>query len=128
MANVRKNKTTQMQHRLREGVFLMTLALAVFLFLSLFTYSNQDPGWSGTGVPGHAVINLGGKVGAFIADVFLSLFGITAYFFPFILLFSSWLDRQLDAQKHTHTWVYQGLGWACFLVGFSSLAGFYFKG
>lgn len=49
----------QMRYRLREGLFLVTVACAVFLFISLLTYHNHDPGWSAAGSA--KVANWGGR-------------------------------------------------------------------
>ncbi len=69
---------------------LLMLAIAAYLLLSLFTFSPLDPGWSYTG--GHKqVLNAGGPVGAWFADVFLNLFGFFAYIFPFMLAWGSWV-------------------------------------
>ncbi len=92
------SKTTQNQNkvgvrlnrRLREGVMLLLLAVSAYLLLSLLTFSPQDPGWSYTGEH-KQVMNAGGPVGAWFADVFLNLFGFFAYVFPLMLAWSSWI-------------------------------------
>src|SRR5690606_38224377 len=48
-----------------------------------------DPGWSSTGSGGD-VANVAGPAGAWIADVFLSLFGYLSYLFPFMLAYQAW--------------------------------------
>jgi S-DNA-T family DNA segregation ATPase FtsK/SpoIIIE len=75
-------------HALREGVMWSLFCLSGYLLLSLFTYSSQDPGWSYTGPSVH-VLNSGGPVGAWFADVFLYLFGLFAYLFPIMLSWSA---------------------------------------
>jgi S-DNA-T family DNA segregation ATPase FtsK/SpoIIIE len=75
-------------HALREGVMWSLFCLSGYLLLSLFTYSPQDPGWSYTGPSVH-VLNSGGPVGAWFADVFLYLFGYFAYLFPVMLSWSA---------------------------------------
>ncbi len=75
-------------HALREGVMWSLFCLSGYLLLSLFTYSAQDPGWSYTGPTVH-VLNSGGPVGAWFADVFLYLFGFFAYLFPIMLSWSA---------------------------------------
>ena len=69
---------------LRESAFLLYAAVALFFLVSLLTFDLEDPGWSHSGT-GTATANGGGAVGAWIADVCLSLFGITAFLFPFLL-------------------------------------------
>ena len=53
---------------------LLVLALAAFLF----TYQRGDPGFSHA-VTGGAIANAGGRVGAWIADVLLYVFGFSAW-------------------------------------------------
>lgn len=125
----RKPLSPQMRHRLREGLFLVSVAFAVFLFISLVTYQTSDPGWSSTGM-GKQVANWGGRVGAQIADVFLSLFGMVAYLFPFLIVLSSWLglqERDVNFNpKKTSEWVLKSLGWIFLVSSCCALASFYF--
>ncbi|MEO8752006.1 MAG: DNA translocase FtsK 4TM domain-containing protein, partial [Casimicrobiaceae bacterium] len=62
----------------RESWWLLVVALLVYLALILASYANTDPGWSfsGTGAP---LGNRGGPVGAWIADLLLYLFGVSAW-------------------------------------------------
>jgi len=76
--------------RLQEGAFLLLLAVAAYFLLALVTYSAEDPGWSYTG-PREQVFNAGGPMGAWFADVFLSLFGFWAYLLPLMVGWSGWL-------------------------------------
>jgi S-DNA-T family DNA segregation ATPase FtsK/SpoIIIE len=69
---------------LRESAFLVYLATSLFFLIALITFDVNDPGWS-TGGTGRAIANGGGAVGAWLADFFLSLFGVTAFLFPFLL-------------------------------------------
>ena len=63
---------------LHEARLLLALTLALYLLLVLGTYDRADPGWSHA-VPVERVRNLGGRVGAWVADLMLYLFGMTAY-------------------------------------------------
>ena len=122
----RRPLSVQMKHRLREGLFLLSVACAIFLFVSLSTYHVGDPGWSSTGI-GNKAANWGGRVGAFIADVFLSLFGIVAYLFPFLIILSSWLKlrEQEKTMNKTYEWLFKGVGWIFLITSCSGLASFY---
>jgi S-DNA-T family DNA segregation ATPase FtsK/SpoIIIE len=75
--------------RLREGLLIAFVAVCIYIFVSLLTYSGNDPGWSRTG-NGDEVMNAGGPVGAWLADVFFALFGYMAYLFPSMLAFRAW--------------------------------------
>lgn len=121
----------QMRHRLREGLFLISVACAVFLLVSLFTYHNNDPGWSSTGL-GHKVSNWGGRVGAWLADIFLSLFGMVAYLFPFLIVLSSWLGIQnqdpnpKQPVKKSREWIFKSIGWLLLILSCCALVSYYF--
>ncbi|VVC76151.1 DNA translocase FtsK [Aquicella siphonis] len=124
----RKPLSSQMRHRLREGLFLVLVACAVFLLISLLTYHSTDPGWSSTGL-GKRIENWGGRVGAWLADIFLSLFGVVAYLFPFLMVLSSWLGVQErdEAPRKSHEWVFKSLGWILFVSSCCGLVSFYFN-
>ncbi len=62
----------------RESWWLAFLAVALYLLLVLFTFHKGDPGWSHSVVPDH-LENAGGLVGAYVADLLLFVFGISAY-------------------------------------------------
>jgi S-DNA-T family DNA segregation ATPase FtsK/SpoIIIE len=74
-----------MQRRLREAAFLLLAPVAVYLLLCLVTYSTDDPGWNHAAAHAQQVHNLGGAIGAWIADIAFSLFGFLAYAFPLLL-------------------------------------------
>jgi S-DNA-T family DNA segregation ATPase FtsK/SpoIIIE len=80
------------------------VALCLYLLLALMTYSVNDPGWSSTGRGGD-IANIGGPAGAFIADIFFSLFGYLSYLFPFMLGYQAWRVFQLRDQDNPFDWV-----------------------
>jgi S-DNA-T family DNA segregation ATPase FtsK/SpoIIIE len=63
---------------LRESWWLAFLALALYLLLILTTYRKADPGWSHSFEAG-GIQNAGGVVGAYISDLLLAGFGVSAY-------------------------------------------------
>ncbi|QAU25087.1 DNA translocase FtsK [Dyella sp. M7H15-1] len=90
-ANVQKETpkvgmSEELKRRLREAGALLLLPLALYLLVCLLSYEGADPSWSHADTSGH-VYNLGGTVGAYIADLLRYLFGGVAYFFPLLLLF-----------------------------------------
>jgi S-DNA-T family DNA segregation ATPase FtsK/SpoIIIE len=91
--------TPHMRTRLREGIFIFISAIAIFLLLAFGSYHGNDPGWSNTGVGGH-ITNAGGRVGAFLADIFLSLFGLIAYVLPPMMMFGAWLGVKSTDDKN----------------------------
>jgi len=62
----------------RESWWLLVVAGFLYLGLILGSYTRSDPGWSfsGTGAP---LANRGGAVGAWLADLLLYLFGLSAW-------------------------------------------------
>ena len=62
----------------RESWWFLVVAGCLYLALILATYAKSDPGWSfsGTGAP---LQNRGGVVGAWLADLLLYLFGVSAW-------------------------------------------------
>ncbi|HEY9447379.1 MAG TPA: DNA translocase FtsK 4TM domain-containing protein, partial [Burkholderiales bacterium] len=63
---------------LRESWWLALIAVALYLLIVLFTYDKADPGWSHS-VKAPGVHNAGGVIGAYIADLLLYMFGLSAY-------------------------------------------------
>jgi len=67
---------------IRESWWLLVVAAVAFLALVLVTYHKTDAGWSFSGA-GTPLQNKGGVVGAWIADVLLYLFGVSAWWWVF---------------------------------------------
>jgi S-DNA-T family DNA segregation ATPase FtsK/SpoIIIE len=63
---------------LRESWWLAFLAVALYLLLVLFSFHKGDPGWSHS-VATERIGNAGGLVGAYVADLLLFMFGLSAY-------------------------------------------------
>ncbi len=82
----------------REGVLILVSTVAVYLLLSLASYSPDDPGWSHTG-RATSVLNQGGVVGAWLADVLLYLFGYMAFLFPVMVAYAGWMLTRNPAGK-----------------------------
>lgn len=108
----------------REGLFIAFAASALFLLLSFWSYNHGDPGWSFSGGVG-PVENHGGVVGAWLADVFLYLFGYLAYLFPVLVVYAGLLIFKEPAASQNFTVGYllaRGGGFAMALAGGSALA------
>ena len=72
-----------------EFKWLVVAALTGMLLLVLLTYTRADPGWSNTELGG-PVHNLGGKIGAYVADLALYLFGFSAYLWVMLGAVAVW--------------------------------------
>jgi S-DNA-T family DNA segregation ATPase FtsK/SpoIIIE len=81
---------------LRESAGLALLGVALYLALVLQGYDRADPGWSHSGETSVAG-NPGGLAGAWLADLLLYLFGVSAWwvvlFFVFLV---SWIYHRID--------------------------------
>jgi S-DNA-T family DNA segregation ATPase FtsK/SpoIIIE len=62
----------------RESWWLLVVAGFLWLALILATYTKTDPGWSFSGI-GAPIVNKGGVIGAWLADLLLYLFGASAW-------------------------------------------------
>lgn len=125
---LRRPIAIHMGSRLREGLLLISAAFAVFLIVSFATYQGSDPSWSSTGT-GHKVANWGGRVGAFLADMFLSLFGVLAYWFPVMVVFAAWIGVSQNA-KRTFKWgdfLFKLLGFILTFICGCALVAIYFQ-
>jgi S-DNA-T family DNA segregation ATPase FtsK/SpoIIIE len=82
MAAAQKSGTSPLPARLvgllREARWLLVAVAAVYLLLILATFHKTDPGWSHSAT-GAVAQNAGGHVGAWLADLLLYLFGLSAY-------------------------------------------------
>ncbi|WP_425479395.1 DNA translocase FtsK [Lysobacter enzymogenes] len=76
---------------MRDISLIVIAPLLLYLLASLFTFSPTDPGWSHSGSITAPLHNLGGRVGAWIADVLLYLCGYVAFLLPFMLGAIAWI-------------------------------------
>ncbi|MEI6897005.1 MAG: DNA translocase FtsK 4TM domain-containing protein [Psychromonas sp.] len=83
------NHLTGVQKLFEVGV-IMTLFCAVFVSLSLLSFSPVDPSWSQLQWVSE-IQNEGGRVGAWIADVLFYSFGLLAYLVPFVVSTLAWV-------------------------------------
>ncbi len=81
--------TPRILRLLREAALYVLGAIAIYLLISLWTYSTTDPSWSHLG-SNNNVANTGGRVGAWLSDVLFNLFGYVAYLLPIMIGISGW--------------------------------------
>lgn len=115
---------------LREAALIGLWSVAVYVFVSLLTYYTSDPGWSHSGEV-VAVQNSGGVVGAWLADVFLYLFGYLAYLVPAFIAYFGWLlyrDRKLPISMNGHHAAVRSCGCLFTVAGGSGIATLHFSG
>ncbi|MEX0638038.1 MAG: DNA translocase FtsK 4TM domain-containing protein, partial [Burkholderiales bacterium] len=81
---------------LREARWLVLAGLAGYLLLIFLTFERADPGWSHS-AGGTATHNAGGRAGAWLADLLLYLFGLSAYWWVALCLVGvAWGYRRLE--------------------------------
>ncbi len=102
---------------LQESRWLGVGAVALFLVMALWGFNKEDPGWS------HAVVtstmhNPTGRAGAWIADLMLYLFGISAWWWVVLLgMFVWWGIRKFNApDEHKQHPLFIALGGFSFLL------------
>lgn len=115
---------------LSEARWLGFAVASVYLTLIFFTYSMQDPGWSHATSLNRAS-NWGGLIGAWLADLFLYIFGFSAWWFCVALIAMVWVSyRQLAyrflLQKpatpaHRYEPLIRGSGFVMLMLGSSGL-------
>ncbi|MCR3756117.1 MAG: cell division DNA translocase FtsK [Sodalis sp. Psp] len=79
-------KKIRRSHRL---MVVMSSIFTLYLTAALISFNPSDPSWSQTDWNG-PVHNLGGRIGAWLADTLFFIFGVPAYAIPLIMLFFFW--------------------------------------
>jgi S-DNA-T family DNA segregation ATPase FtsK/SpoIIIE len=115
---------------LSEARWLGFAVVAVYLTLIFFTFSAQDPGWSHATSLNRAS-NWGGLIGAWLADLFLYIFGFSAWWFCVALIALVWssykqLANRFLLQKpvnpaHRYEPLIRGCGFVMLMLGSSGL-------
>jgi S-DNA-T family DNA segregation ATPase FtsK/SpoIIIE len=82
------NHLSGVQKLLEVGI-IVSAFVAIFILLSLFTFSPVDPSWSQQQWVAE-IQNSGGRVGAWIADILFFGFGFLAYLIPIIIVTLAW--------------------------------------
>jgi len=86
--------------RLLEALLILVSLFAVYLMVSLVSFNPSDPSWSQTAWH-EPIHNLGGGVGAWMADTLLFIFGVMAYAIPPVIIGLCWIAfRQRDQQDY----------------------------
>ena len=110
---------------LREIGILSFFTGAVFLLFALFTFNTGDAAWTHSSELG-TITNCCGILGAWIADVMLSLFGLSAYLFPFIITWHGYLvfaEPRVDKEKLSTS--LRGLGSLALIISNAALSYLY---
>ena len=79
-----------LSRRISEFAGVALFALALIWLISLVTHEPGDPVWFFTTDGVHAPANFAGRVGAFISELSLQLFGYAAYLIPAVIAVAGW--------------------------------------
>ncbi|AEB28131.1 DNA translocase FtsK [Francisella hispaniensis] len=79
------NKTNHAIGRLKITLVVILTASIIYLFIALFSFNINDPGWSSVSSE-TTIKNYAGPVGAYIASFILSIFGVIGFILPFLLI------------------------------------------
>ena len=83
---------------LSEARWLALAVAAAYLVIIFVSYSKLDPGWSqASDVP--KLHNLGGRIGAWFADLFLYIFGFSAWWWCVAMLAAVWVSYRRLAKR-----------------------------
>ncbi|MCU7834854.1 MAG: DNA translocase FtsK 4TM domain-containing protein [gamma proteobacterium symbiont of Taylorina sp.] len=113
----KKTLSAKVIRGLKESIFFLFITISLYLFIALFTYSPNDPGWSHSiseTIDLSKLHNNGGKFGAWFSDLFLYLFGYLGFLFPAMIFYSGWLIFQGRNQAD----VFNGWHFALRSIGF----------
>jgi S-DNA-T family DNA segregation ATPase FtsK/SpoIIIE len=114
---------SRMPALLTEVWWLVLVAVTIYLSLSLVTYHRSDPGWSHS--ESMAIIqNSGGRLGAWLADILLYLFGLSGYLWIAFCLYTLWWGYkriESDALSDRRSLIIAGTGFLVLLFGCSGL-------
>jgi S-DNA-T family DNA segregation ATPase FtsK/SpoIIIE len=111
---------------LSEARWFVLTIITVYLILVFLTYSKTDPGWSQANVVPQ-IENWGGRIGAWLADLMLFIFGFSAWWGCVFLLRSVWagykrlsqrflLQQEPEPEHHTEVWI-RAIGFVLMLIG-----------
>jgi S-DNA-T family DNA segregation ATPase FtsK/SpoIIIE len=84
---------------LSEARWIALAVLFLYFVIILLTYNKGDPGWSHDVVVVKAA-NLGGRAGAWLADLMLFIFGFSAWWWCICFARLLWKDYRQMTQKH----------------------------
>ena len=111
---------------LSEARWFALAALALYFLLIMISFNKADPGWSHSNVV-PKVYNLGGRAGAWMSDLMLYIFGVSAWWWCVWLLRAVWsgyrgltrkfVTKEAADDEHRHEGLIRVVGFAFLLVG-----------
>jgi len=113
-------KKTNPKYRVRSSEVkgVIFILIAIFLLLSLISYSSTDPSWASVSTSKQKVHNYLGKAGASLSEALLQLFGFASFILPLAFLYFGILSFLPDKERPA---LKQLAGTALLLIILSSL-------
>jgi DNA segregation ATPase FtsK/SpoIIIE, S-DNA-T family len=108
---------------LRESRWILLVAVAAYLMLILSGYDRNDPAWSHSAKVG-LTLNPGGVLGAWLSDILLYLFGMSAWWWVAFLLqrvWSGYHQLAINSVFDRRAWWLALLGFVVLLLASSAL-------
>lgn len=108
---------------LRESRWILLVAVAAYLMLILSGYDRNDPAWSHSAKVG-LTLNPGGMLGAWLSDILLYLFGMSAWWWVAFLLqrvWSGYHQLAINSVFDRRAWWLALLGFVVLLLASSAL-------
>ncbi|MBI4292981.1 MAG: DNA translocase FtsK 4TM domain-containing protein, partial [Betaproteobacteria bacterium] len=108
---------------LRESKWFIVIAAALYVALILFSFDKADPGWSHAAATSE-IRNAGGRVGAWLSDILLYLFGVSAWWSVLLFFYAVvWGYRRLDGSSISdrRPFIIALIGFAILLIASSGL-------
>jgi S-DNA-T family DNA segregation ATPase FtsK/SpoIIIE len=125
-ADVRPPLPNRLVRLLSEARWIALAVAFLYFVLILLSYNKGDPGWSHASVV-PKVANLGGRAGAWLADLMLFIFGFSAWWWCIMFLRLVWKGYRRLADKfihetepepeHRHEGMIRWIGFAIMFVG-----------
>ncbi|MDQ2988919.1 MAG: DNA translocase FtsK 4TM domain-containing protein, partial [Pseudomonadota bacterium] len=122
---VRQPLPNRLVRLLSEARWIALAVLFIYFVIILLTYNKGDPGWSHDVVVVKAA-NLGGRAGAWLADLMLFIFGFSAWWWCVCFARLLWkdyrnltqkLDDKQDEPEHQHEAVIRWIGFVLLFAG-----------
>ncbi len=113
----RKQNTSSMNLRLKEGIGLFLVIVSFLMALSLFSFNPLDASFNNA-TPVTQVYNICGSWGAYLSDILLMLFGLSSFIFVFVLGLNAFL---LMSHRRGQELILQAITVPILLVSFAAL-------
>ena len=92
--NAEKDAVVRWNWLIKDIILLSCIGLAFFLFIILYSYSPDDPGFE-VARSVDSFYNYGGASGAWLSSLILYLFGVFGFAWPFGILLAGWVTLKI---------------------------------